>query len=536
MTTTRKGTSVRRRVVLVIVVMAATLGYMVPVSASHPEVSLAGSEFEIDIDANLKVDDPSPSIDWASVMGSRQADLPSGSDDDSFGGGTKEDTAVPKVDSGSIPPNKSDLKTFGVYVEETASDKFLHLFWTRVQDPTGSTNMDFELNQKSCTGGTGNGCSTNGVTPRRTAGDLLVIYDLTNGGTTPVLSLREWTGSAWGPATDLTLAGAATGSINSSPIPSAEADGLGDLSARTFGEASIDLDFIFDPTKCESFGSAYLKSRSSFSFTSALKDFIAPEPVNLTNCGRVVVEKVDEAGSPLAGAEFTVDPANAAGGTDLTEVATGVFCIDSLIFGDTYTIHESVVPPGYEGAADQTFVPSVAANCSDVTGSTTPDLTFVNTQILGAIKVVKTAKHAASSTGSIPHEGVTFTISKGGTTVGMVTTDSSGEGCLGGLELGQYTVTETVPAGYAGEAAKTVTVGEGTCTSGPEVVNFINTPLSNITVSFESQVSGATASTIDCTGLTADPADSTPSAFDDSSETFKDLEPDTYTCTVVIDP
>jgi hypothetical protein len=49
-------------------------------------------------------------------------------------------------------------------------------------------------------------------------------------------------------------------------------------------------------------------------------------------------------------------------------------------------------------------------------------------------------------------------------------------------------------------------------------------------------VPGGTASKISCTGLTADPADVTPNVFDDVSETFKDLEPDTYTCTVVVDP
>jgi hypothetical protein len=49
-------------------------------------------------------------------------------------------------------------------------------------------------------------------------------------------------------------------------------------------------------------------------------------------------------------------------------------------------------------------------------------------------------------------------------------------------------------------------------------------------------VEGGTAATIDCTGLTATPADGTPNAFDDISETFKDLAPGTYTCTVVVDP
>lgn len=41
---------------------------------------------------------------------------------------------------------------------------------------------------------------------------------------------------------------------------------------------------------------------------------------------------------------------------------------------------------------------------------------------------------------------------------------------------------------------------------------------------------------ITCTGLTPTPDDGTPNAFDDTSETVKDLEPGTYSCTVVVDP
>jgi hypothetical protein len=37
--------------------------------------------------------------------------------------------------------------------------------------------------------------------------------------------------------------------------------------------------------------------------------------------------------------------------------------------------------------------------------------------------------------------------------------------------------------------------------------------------------------------IASTPADGTPNVFfDDISETFKDLEPGTYTCTVVVDP
>jgi hypothetical protein len=499
--------------------------------ASHGDVSLPGSNFEIDIDANIKVDHTTPSIDWANVNEIRKADSPSGANDESFGQGSKEDTAIPSVVNGSIPPNKSDLKFFGIYQEGGTTNGFLHLFWSRVQDPSGTTNMDFEFNQS-------NTLSSNGVTPVRTVGDLLIIYDLSQGGTHPTLSIREWTGSAWGPATDLTASGKATGSINTSPIPAAESDGLGGQSARTFGEASIALSGIFgDPTVCQSFGAAYLKSRSSDSFTAALKDFIPPVTINVSNCGSVKIVKTDDAANPLAGATFELykDNAPVGGSRGVEDTATGQTCttvagectITNVLQGE-YWVVETVTPAGYDTAADQhaTVAPDV-----------TVTLTFVDPRQLGAIQVTKTAKHAGAGSADL---AATFTVKQNGSTVGTITTDgTTGLGCLGDLPLGSYTVEETTgPAGYAKDPdVETVNVSaKGTCASGYVNVSFENIPLSNITVSFESQVAGGTAAKISCTGLTSDPADGTPNAFDDTSETFKNLQPGTYTCTVVVDP
>jgi len=110
----RSRTTRRPLVAAATLVLVASGLFASPALASHPEVSLPGSNFEIDTDANLKVDNPAPSIDWASVTENRKADKPSGQTDDSFGQGTKEDTAVPSVVNGSIPPQKSDLLNFGV--------------------------------------------------------------------------------------------------------------------------------------------------------------------------------------------------------------------------------------------------------------------------------------------------------------------------------------------------------------------------------------------------------------------------------------
>ncbi|MET9852577.1 prealbumin-like fold domain-containing protein [Streptomyces sp. NPDC006450] len=520
-------------------------------SAQAPPPSLTGSNFEIDTDANLRVDRPdiAGELDWANVTQVNKADTPSGNaTDNSFSGGSKEDDVNTTVGLGGVP-DKSDLKNFGVFQEGGANGGFLHMYWTRGQDnDTGTTNYDFEFNKSQTPG-------TNGVTPLRTAGDLLISYDLSRGGTRPVLRLRRWVGNAtsgsWGTPTNLTDAGLATGSINTTAIPAAQSDGLGLLNARTFGEASIDLRAIFGTNGCTSLGSAFVKSRASDSFTSTMKDFIAPANISISNCGSVKIIKTDDADRPLAGAEFTLyrdgtpvggvrGPASEDPITTLkcTTVADGTCTITGVPKG-FYWVVETVTPPGHSPAPETAI---------EVAASETVEVPLVNPRLTGAILVTKNKlRHPATGDPktSEPHADVEFTVN--GVTK---TTDSHGQACFDGLLFGDYLVTETVPANYksvSNDADNTLTVNNAASCPAPngpingfagERITFTNTPLSRITVSFESQVTNpdATAAKISCTGQTADDEDGTPDAFDDTSETFSDLEPGTYTCTVVVDP
>ena len=654
MTAVRKELK-RRRGFVAFWTLVASMGIglmlVLPAAASHPEASLAGSNFEIDANANLKVDDPAPSIDWASASEARKNDLATGTNDDSYAGGTKEDDACPGVTTGSIPNNKSDLLTFGAYVEpESGGPGFLNLFWTRVQEPSGTTLMDFELNQSST-------LCANSVNPVRTAGDLLIEYRIEQGGAIATLKVRRWSGTAWGAATDLTAAAQAAGTINSTSIPAAESDGLlstGSVSPRTFGEAQLDLDLVFDEGKCESFGSAFIKSRASDSFTSQLKDLIKPVPVNITNCGKVIIRKTTTpASNPSTTAfgytkSFSTDPSSA----NTFSLGHGQSkTLNGILFGSGYTVAEDTLPSGWEfvsvdcsastgvtpsingstvtfavdnsadildctytnrargtivvekvtddgsgafsftsgtltpspftltttaaGAAgknSRTFsdlapgtydvaetVPSgwnlVSSTCNDgsspgsigLSAGETVTCTFHDAREKGAILITKTRKHAADGPGAHPHAGVTFTVTGGSLPAGGTTavTLANGTVCVDGLVLssfvGDYTVTETVPSGYSadGATAKTVTVSaEATCGSGTKAgVSFGNTPLTNITVSVNSQVDGATASTIVCANSVDDTvASGSTGANGDGSATASDLEPDTYTCTVVVDP
>ncbi len=631
-----------------------------PATASHETTTLAGSTFEIDANANLKVDHPSGTVDWFSLAHPsgpelRATDLPTGQNDNSYKGGAKEDTQCPDETTGSIPNNKSDLLTFHVFQEPGtgAHPGFLNLAWSRVSDPSGTTLMDFEFNQSTTD------CSA-GPNVVRTAGDLLIEYAITQGGARADITAREWTGTAWGPTDDLdesTACGGgpcATGTINSSVIPSGEADGLGEKQPRTFGEAQIDLRLIFDDEGCESFGSAMLKSRSSDAFNSQLKDFIAPVPIDLQNCGNVIIRKqTDPAQNPTTGPQFgftknfTTDPAST---NTFTLRDDGVKDYDdTVLFGTGYTVTEDVLPSGWDffsvncsastgvtpsisgatvtfsidaatdvldctytnrargtiivekitddgsgsfsftsntltpspftltttaaGAAgkdSETFsnlnpgtydvaetVPAgwnlVSGTCDDLSDPSSIDLaggetvtcTFHDARQTGAIKITKTRKHAAAVGGEGPHAGVTFTVTGGELPAAGVsaTTDANGVACVDGLVLSSffaagYTVTETVPAGYVvtSDNPQTVSVtAESECGDGNEApVGFTNMPLTDVSISVDSQVAGGTSSTIEC----KEGSDVVGSAGpgDDITLPLDDLQPVTLVCAIVIDP
>src|SRR5918996_658575 len=344
------SSKLRRRIgrpgVIAISVAVLLVSSVIQAAASHGLATLPGSNFEIDNNANLKVDHAAPSIDWVSVTESRKTDLASGQNDDSYAGGAKEDDACPGTTTGSIPNNKSDLLTFGAYVEPEANGPgFLNLFWHRVQEPSGTTLMDFELNQSST-------LCENGVNPVRTVGDLLIEYRIEQGGAVANIKVREWSGTAWGAAVDLTGTTAA-GTINSSAIPAADSDGLvsapKSVSPRTFGEAQLDLDFIFDEDECDSFGSAFIKSRASDAFNSQLKDFIKPVPVNITNCGKVIIRKQTDPGEDPSTTDFgytksfSTDPSTP---DTFTLRDDGVKTFEGVLFGTGYTVVEDVIPTG----------------------------------------------------------------------------------------------------------------------------------------------------------------------------------------------
>ncbi len=245
--------------------------------------TIAPSTFEGN-DGNQNVD-TTGNTDWANVAGKHTGtDVSSRTADNAFGQGTSEDDPNVSTVTGSIPPNKNNLTSFLEASEVVGGDVYLYLGWSRAVN-IGNANLDFEINQAST--------DNLGVAGKhliaRTAGDLLVTYDFGGSGT-PALGLLTWITSGassdcfsahglpcWGNRVNL------DGAVSEGAVSS---DGL-------FGEAAINLTDagVFPAGQCESFGSTFVKSRSSSSFTAELKDFIAPVEVRIANCGEVIINK-----------------------------------------------------------------------------------------------------------------------------------------------------------------------------------------------------------------------------------------------------
>jgi hypothetical protein len=293
--------------------------------------------------------------DWQNVGGLHTGiDLASGGGDNAFGNGTKEDNPNVTVVSGSIPPNKSDLTRFYEASEFANGSNFLYLAWERTNN-LGSANMDFEINQKPQPDLT----TTGAKTLNRTAGDLLVTFDFTNGGGRPTLGLLKWVTSGptsqcfsssslpcWGNHVDLNGTDSEGAVNNLGSVTDPFQSGTNNVGALRFGETAINLTAagVFPSGTCEAFGSAFLKSRSSASFPAEVKDFVAPVKVDITNCGTIIIHKVTENGDGTF--NYTTTGGLTPATFHLSNGQTQTYGPDTVLPGD-YSVTESTLPSGW---------------------------------------------------------------------------------------------------------------------------------------------------------------------------------------------
>jgi hypothetical protein len=337
------------------VAAATVLGvlYVAGAGASLPGSTFGGG------DGNLACNDATISgggaLDWNCLgdnttpklnIGTEQF---SGQQDNAFGQGTKEDDSNVTLVQGSIPPQKSDLTRFYEASEAIpgytdGSHVLIYLAWER-SNVLGSANMDFEINKvgTACLG------STSGFpvkcTINRSVGDILVTYDFTNGGSTPTIGLRTWNGSSWQPDSNIV----AESAVNSGSVSDTHANML--LAANTFGEAAIDLTAsgLVPAGSCGfSQATTFLKSRSSASFTSEIKDFVAPISTPINPCEVRITTSLSanpvEVGSTVHDSAALTGQTTDAGGTVTYTVYTDSGCTSVYAAAGTKTVTNGIVP------------------------------------------------------------------------------------------------------------------------------------------------------------------------------------------------
>jgi hypothetical protein len=435
----------------------------------------------------------------------------------------------------------------------------------------------------------------------RTAGDLLVTFDFNNGGGRPTVGLLRWVTSGassqcfkantvpcWGnqttlDGTDSIAAVNNLGSVND-PLSPTGANYINPVPALQFGETAIDLTKagVFPAGTCTAFGSAFVRSRSSSSFTAEIKDFIAPIPINISNCGTIKIVKHTAPRGVSKVFSYTSNlPAEAAGtvngvaqggvacavGGSAGVAANGSFCLNdsgnstgdsagntiynNALVAKTYTVTEGADPSGFLFTSVTCTGGSTSTSGRTATIVLAPNdnvvCTYLNTQQTGAIKITKTSVKTAGT----PLAGAKFTIKDpNGTALpgSPFTSDSNGVVCVDGLTtFGNYTVQETgAPSGYAIDDATVHTVGvtasNAKCsdtTFNGQALSFTDTPLTDIAASATSQVAGGTQSTVTCTGTSDDGATTLNSSDGPKgapSVSATGVHPGTYTCTIVVDP
>jgi len=425
-------------------------------------------------------------------------------------------------------------------------------------------------------------------------GDVLVQSNFSNGGVISNLSVFRWQSGALVPVAGVPVPSecnppsgtlvddSACATVNQSPTaapwpytPKANEGGPGTFQTSAFFEGGINLTRLIPNVGC--FTAFTGETRSSTPFDARLKDFVIG---NLDTCVRDVgVTKSPDGGSTDAGntisfsmtvtnlgdtgaANVTLDDDLPNGGLNwsITDDPAGACTITgaagsqhlscdfgTLEVGGTRTVEISSATDAADcGIKNNTVTVSADGDIDLSNNSDTGDIT-VN---CAAIRILK--QSTKSGNPLVANAGTVFAVT--GPSSFSVTDNGSGdedpdvgEVCVSGLATGEYTVSETTPpSGYGGGTATdpTATAASGTnCTdSQPTDANsavFTNPPLGEFIIDFNDLGSGETSADISCTGLLPTPDDATPGDFDDDTETYTNLGPNTdpgYVCTVKIDP
>lgn len=343
---------------------------LVVTTFATPAAAVLVGDFEID--GNTPVDTV-PNKDWANT-GTHVTDPVGNADTTTFKGSKEFEHPSTWVQGTGLAPNQDDVSDVYFHDAVVGDDVYAYIGFRRFTT-SGTTNFDVELNQLA-------NSTVDTYVPTRSVGDLMVRFEQDGNSSFSLTNAYVW--RLWSATTSPTgwnagcievpgytpRAGWCSISLASSGFVGATGEN------GHFAEGAFNLSDLLGETTCRgAFGTMNLRSFTGNSNESSLKDYIEPVAISIdSNCGRLQIRKVDQFGNAVGGATFTISPNPIPGGTGVLTVvdgglndpdgqADGSITIDPATPG-TYTVVETVAPPGYElpPLADRTFTVVVGEN------------------------------------------------------------------------------------------------------------------------------------------------------------------------------
>ncbi|HJQ32347.1 MAG TPA: PKD domain-containing protein [Pyrinomonadaceae bacterium] len=184
-------------------------------------------------------------------------------------GGKENDTSTWNVGPGSVGSSKYDITQ--AYIANNQS--FIYFGMER-RGNNGTTAFDFEFNQSGTAGG---------YIPHRTVGDVLLTFEMQGSGNTGSATphVFRWDGSSYVEQNLSSLPAGLVTSINNvdtKPAPWGYVDSKGnwvlspDIPRFEFAEAQVPLSILPNVNPCGGFAYVQVRTRSSSTATSDLKD------------------------------------------------------------------------------------------------------------------------------------------------------------------------------------------------------------------------------------------------------------------------
>lgn len=269
------------------------------------------------------------------------ANTPGSGTDDVFDGGNKTN-ADPTTWGWKLgsAPNKNDMNNCNIHFSEDANDDFWAVMSGDRYTVNGTSYIDFEFYQSPISsfapsGGANGYFTTSGTNCGRTAGDLLVTVEYTNGGRVDSIYFYRWdstggTSCGWDWVSFTISNDSAFGFSNDSTIAVPYgAFGMFTYTQIQFVEIAINItgvverigEIVNDPCEALVYRSLFVKTKASASPTADLKDMIAPFSLDLN----------------LGQAEISYDGPFCAGSGTQSVTKTGPASTD----GGTYSISPS---------------------------------------------------------------------------------------------------------------------------------------------------------------------------------------------------